>query len=284
MILPNQPTDDGGEAELSEADLSTLFHHDPMADAGDKASGDEGAEAAEGEEPEVATAPEGATPGEAPGAVTPPPNGQTSPVDMSGLPQQIADAVRNAVKPAPAAESTDDTPAYMYQIPPQLQQAMEAEDPATRAKGYAHFGAGLAKAVHTTVLTQVKAMLEKAQTEIPARLRAEQDQTRRNDEVGNDFRTAHPDLANPRLGVLVYQEAQALAREQPALLGGAWNAKFRDALAARLRTTLGLTAPAKTKPKAPPKMLNGGSRPATEQLTGQAKELADMFNSPFQAG
>lgn len=282
MPPENQVGEGDEDLGMSEADLSALFHHDPL-DLGDEASGDEGkTPAVEGAEaPEtvvVAPAEPVAVPPAEGGA---PPNGQAAPIG-GDLPRQIADAVRDAIKPPPQAEpvGADTVPEYMYTIPPQLQAALESEDPATRSKGYSHLISGALRAAHTSIIGEVTKLLDKVRAEVPAKLREETDAQTRQREVFTDFYDAHKDLKNPKLYSFIQTEAMALAREQPSLIQGGWNTKFRDALAVRVRKELKWAEPAAPKaPKGtvPPKMLNGGSRPSAENLTGQAAHLADMF-------
>lgn len=261
--------------ELSEKDLVDLFHHDPL-DVGD-AGGDE-AEAAEAAEADAApeqTEAEAADPGAAPQLQ----EQQASNVD---LPNQIAEAVRDAIKP-PTAEAApaDALPDYMYTIPPQLQQMMEAEDPAQRAKGYAHLISGALRIAHQTILAEVTKQIASVRTEIPATINQQQQTVAAQRGVFDDFYSAHEDLKNPALGQFIYQQAMALSQEKPQLIAGGWNPRFRDALAERVRGILKWQAPQgqtqQPRGTRPPRMLNGGARPGTENLVGQDKHLADIF-------
>lgn len=284
MADETQPGIDDGDDILSEAQLTDLFHHDPM-EVVEEASGDEAteqpAEEAQTPAPTVpavaAATPVPATPPAGP-MQSPPPNGL--PTQQTDLPRQIAEAVRDAVRPVPQTQAeTDSIPPYMFAIPQQLQQMMESEDPSKRAQGYSYLMAGALRAGHQSIREEFQAEMQKLRTELPNAITSAHSVRDTQRQVFDDFYGAHPDLKIPQLGSFIYQQAMALSQEQPGLFIGGWNQQARDAVAMRVRQILGKTAPVAQKPigRKPPQMLNGGARPAIENLTGQDKLLADIF-------
>lgn len=272
---------DGGTAELSEKDLTDLFHHDPL-DAGEDAGAEEVAQpaavAADGEEAEVVVPAEGEeeTPptAEETAAAAAAANGQN--LGGGDLPKQIAEAVRDAMKPPAAAAAADATPEYMFAIPPQLQQALEHEDPGIRNRGYSLLIAGALRTAHKQIMGDVQRMVEAVKVELPQQIQTRQTEQSREKQVFDDFYTTHKDLNNPALFPMVLAQARALAIERPELVAGGWNPRMRDALAKRMRALLKWPEPKKPGGK-PPHLLNGGSRPQVKNTVGQAKHLDDMF-------
>jgi len=276
--------------ELTEAQLTDLFHHDPL----DADSNDGG-----NEEPVAPAAPQGGAPaapvaaapaapvapaGTAPAA--PAPNGQAAPASPQApqlTAEAIAAAVREAVAPPQRDNPQDTVPQYMFQVPDQLMGAIESEDPAVRKQGMAVLISGALRAVHTQIRQEMAQALSSFRTEVPQAIHAASAAQTQQRQVFEDFYSTNPDLKVPELGPFVYGQAQALARERPDLIQGGWNERFRDELALRVRSVLKWAPPAPanggTPPRrqTPPRMLNGGARPAGENLTGQDAALADIF-------
>lgn len=271
-----QGTNEGSQERgpiVNEGQLSELMQYDSL-DAGGKPEGTE----------EAKTAPAVEQPPQPPPPVAQPSGG----IDATAMQEAINKAVEqrlaalSAERQGQAPEASppsqeDEVPSHLYEIPDQLLQMISSEDPAQSRQGLQVLIAGALRSVHRAVLNQVRQELGTVKSQIPEMMNQFHNIRTKQMAVFEDFYGANPDLKVPQIMPMIHAEAVALAKERPDLVGNGWNQKFRDELSRRVRSILRWQVSTPAQPAAPPKILNGGARPATEKLSAQDKVLADLF-------
>ena len=225
-----------------------------------------------------AAAPEGGTP-QSPEPGTPTPPAAPSEVDalQEALRQKDAVIANLSSRPStPAAptevKSSDDLSAeealkqYDFNIPAQLAQLINSENPEERMKGISMLSGGLARAVHTGVVN----FLQKRFDAVPTQINQALQQYGEMQRIKQDFYGTYTVLNKPEYYPWIQSVAQQVWRETSAT---AWTPDLRDKIADRIATTWGIkreqlkgAGPATPQPLAvvtptPPADLGGGSRP-----------------------
>jgi hypothetical protein len=201
--------------------------------------------------------------------------------------------------------TADQIPDYMFEMPDQLVEALQAEDPAVRKSAYAHLIAGAAQAIHAK-------MSESLQTTLAPMIR-EQIQTsgqesRRRQDMHDDFYGTYAFLNQPQLKPMVASTAGQVAAEWRT---NEWSPQMRDEVYRRviatLQTVQGVvgapapapapvpTVPAPGAPSgapspavlgnpgapapagAPPLILDGGVRPGQPSTESVAAEITHLL-------
>jgi hypothetical protein len=201
--------------------------------------------------------------------------------------------------------TADQIPDYMFEMPDQLVEALQAEDPAVRKSAYAHLIAGAAQAIHAK-------MSESLQTTLAPMIR-EQIQTsgqesRRRQDMHDDFYGTYAFLNQPQLKPMVASTAGQVAAEWRT---NEWSPQMRDEVYRRviatLQTVQGVvgapapapapvpTVPAPGAPSgapspavlgnpgapapagAPPLILDGGVRPGQPSTESVAAEITELL-------
>lgn len=297
---PAQPAaqSNGGSPEGLE-DVSAVLSFDPFdgISDGDTGAASAGVGNAASEQPAPATPTEGqASPPTLPeGASAPqgatPPAASATDSEMAALRAQLT-AMQQAMytprEPAPQPAPQQEPPAqpqYQFNLPADLLQQMEAEDPVARMQGYARFAQGIAMTVHQQALAEARQMIEAMPQQIEPMIQ----QRLHQQHIFQDFYGTHKELNKPELYPLVVSVAQQVAREKNI---SGWNPELRDAVAARVKSVLGLPAGGAAQPpvqngvaQAPAStttfQASPSARPATPTLHGEEGEMLDMLRQFF---
>lgn len=177
----------------------------------------------------------------------------------------------------PAAQKPAEKPDFMFNVPDQLIQLMGSEDPSQVRQGVQALMAGLGQSIHGIVMEAVDAKF----ASVPSMITQGQEMLAQKQNIFDDFYKAHPDLNQPALHSII---ANVGAQVQAEMGLHAWSPQLRDAIAVRVRQSLGqiqgatqvaapaaLTAvpvpapapaPVATPVPVPPAMIGSGVSPA----------------------
>lgn len=147
-------------------------------------------------------------------------------------------------QPEPGADRSSEPalPDYDFQLPVQLRQMLESEDPRDRAQGYQVMMKGTAQAVHSSMRQEFNKWTQEVFPQAVNSMMHVQAQQRA---VFDDFYGTHKDLNHPELYELVKGTA---ARVMQQTGSQNWSPEVRDAIAAAVRQVLGRGAqPAATQ-------------------------------------
>lgn len=227
-------------------------------------------------------APTPPTPPAQPPATTPTTPAAENP-EMALMRKQLEDARAllqtgqpTEAQPAPANSPYEAVPAYDFNINDELIGALNSGDPQAMKIGLAAVSQGVAQAVHKTILAQIKTAIgPHLMQQMVQGMQAQQQQ----EQVAKDFYGTYPELNTPALRSVVLSTAQQLAAETGA---SEYSPQFRDAVAARVRSVLGMQVPqAQPTPlPQPPVMLGGGnSRPGgLSAEEANIKAIKELFS------
>lgn len=163
-------------------------------------------------------------------------------------------------KPEPEAPKA---PKYSPQIPPQLMQALEHEDPGVRQQGMAALIGGAMNRIYEDLTKEfsekLKLELAEVRKQVPQDIQAQQELERKREELRTDFYGSFPEFGTtPKLRMLVGQVAINLAQSMGQNYKG-YNAEFKSLLEKELRELTGI------QPKTPEKP-TPGKKPGTPAL------------------
>lgn len=284
---------------LEDSIINTL-RFDPFKDGGQGAGGASPSAAPPRTEPQGSVGAPGTTP--APAAdVQPDPNAQqpqqaqpqlTGEAALVAAAQNLSAAADKLQAPAPSqqqnqqAQPKDDLPAYLYDIPPQLVDALASENPQQRTAALQTIVAGTARAVHG----EVAKIINDLRTSLPAQFQQMMQAHQFRETVRRDFYGQYPMLQNEALAPIVGQATQQVLAEAAAAGRGVnWGPHMAKAIAERVFTAIpALRAGIQQAPQAPVQqaapqpqpqpqhMFTPGSRPAA----GSTVE-ADILNTLF---
>lgn len=166
-------------------------------------------------------------------------------------------------------------PPYQFEIPQQLMQMLDSEEPTDRMQGLQYLMQGLARSVHRTMLEQTQGMMT---AYVPSQLQQYTQQQEQISTVRNDFYSTNTDLNVPELRPIVSQIAAQVMQEQNAQ---GWTPDLRDAIAQRVRAVLsyGQTSqqPTPAQTEQPPQLLDQGSRGPVQGKTVQDDIINTLF-------
>lgn len=223
----------------------------------------------------------------APAATAPTADPQTVALQtqVQSLTAALAAAQSSTKAPAAAPDAkVPDAPDYMFSVPDQLLQLMGSEDPNQVRQGLQALMSGLGQSMHKIVMQAVD---EKLAT-VPSMISQGQQVLAQRQIIFEDFYKAHPDLNQPALHSVV---SNVGAQVQAEMGAQAWSPQLRDAIAVRVRQSLGLIqgttqvapavpVPAPVTPAAvpkPPAMIGSGVSPAPKQAPILGDEILDLF-------
>lgn len=190
-----------------------------------------------------------------------------------------------ATKPAGKEEKKDETPdprtppAYNFQMPDALIEKLTSQNPEDFKVGLNAYANGIANAVHAQAFKHIEEYFQPMLQAMPQNVFAQIQAQRAAEEVKKDFYGRYAEFDKPILHPVIKQIGEQLAKEGKVTQ---YTPEFGDAIAAKARELLGITAaPAAAKPnapKTPPKMLpSQGSRVAPSSEDALAKEVADVI-------
>lgn len=176
---------------------------------------------------------------------------------------------------APEKSSPPQEPEFVPQIPAEVGELLDSEDPRDRLKALqlAITSAG------QQVLQHVQGQQGKLAQVLPHQMQQMLAAHEAQQQVNRDFYTAHPDLANPDLVGIVQQ----IGREVATLRGAqSWSPELRDEIARTVRQRLNFPTPKKqtTAPKAPAMVGKSGARstPKPSTQADQASQVLEIMD------
>lgn len=173
----------------------------------------------------------------------------------------------------------DTTPAYMFNFPDELVGKLNSEDPREVKEGLVAMSAGVARAIHQTVLKEVmEKVLPQAVQMSVGRVQATEAQTAEMQNIRTDFYGTYKEFDKPELRPIIGMIAANLAGE----LGvKGYSPEFREVLVQRVRSILGAAQPAaQPTPAAKPPAMTGGSGTRSGSPTPEVqlqREIMDLF-------
>lgn len=234
------PDESFSEDDVDFDALVDMIHHDPLADnASQEADTFEGGYSEEDdyseEQPEpLAQAPEAQEHQQA---------ATQQPLDTSAISAAIAEGFR-AAQSVPQSQQGQQGAGQQQrpqqpagpdfgriQIPPQVIQAMENEDPAMRAQGYQAFAGGVGNLIYSQMQHSMQQQIQQLTQTMPQIVQEHFASTERRQHVEHDFYSNYPQLNTPHLRPLVMRTAAELLRETGA---NGWTPEIRDALGQRV--------------------------------------------------
>lgn len=229
-------------------------------------------------------APPGAPPasapaGPAPGAPSSPPSTEAALAEIVNQNREVLERIANG-QPAPAAPAQapsqqDDTPAYAFNVPDPIMAAMASEDPAVRRQGVNTLVQGLGRAIHRTIVTQMRGEFMQVMQNYVANAQQHQQTVA---EIKRDYFSAYPQHNHPQLAPIIRQISVDVAGEWRSQK---WDAKMRDEVGSRVERFLAQfrAAPAASPaPAAPPMQTPPGARPAPSNLPQDQQEMIDLLH------
>ncbi len=264
---------------------------------GDQAAGGEGDPAvpAAGADPK----PEGPLPGD-PAPELPAVPGEPAPVvpvvedprdeqirKLTENVQNLTNVVAQQAAPKPADGDAEAQAAtrYLREVPDQMMNLINSEDPAERRQGIAALVNGVGQMIHAEVMKDVETRIQTVSTEVQTNASVNNEGKR----IFDDFYGAFPALNVDALRPLVVAETQKVYKE----LGvSEWSDSVRDAIGVRVQNVLkGFSPPAPaagtgeggggggTSAQSPkPAVLNdGGTRPAPAVGTDSESEIEKVI-------
>lgn len=281
------------DQELEDSIINTL-RFDPFKDTNQGAGVASPAAAPPRTEPQgsvgaAGTAPApAATPAADPNAQNGQPSGEAA---LIAAAQNLSAAADKLQAPAPAQQQQqvqpkDDLPPYLYDIPPQLVDALASENPQQRTAALQTIVAGTARAVHGEMLKVINDL----RTALPSQFQQMMQAHNFRETVRRDFYGQYPMLQNEALAPIVGQATQQVLAEAAAQGRGVnWGPQMAQAIAERVFGAIPALRAGmqqqqqQQRPVAPPApqpqpqhMFTPGSRPAA----GSTVE-ADILNTLF---
>ena len=181
-------------------------------------------------------------------------------------------------QPQPQQKPTaaDDLPAYEFDVPDQFLQALDSDDPGTRKVAIKTLMHTVARNTHQLVRDEVRRDMQSLQTRMPQQVQQMQQTREQAQSIHSDFYGKHPKLNDPRFYDTVSDVARAVMQEKGY---NAWNAEFREEVAKRAYQRLGFRKKqeAAAAPKAPPKLIGQGARPAAPSNQSAEDEISDTL-------
>lgn len=230
------------------------------------------------EAPAPATTP-APTPGPAVDPATQSPAYQALLQQVQTLKTQL-DTLRQPSAPTPATPPATPAPArpprFNAQLPQQVFEALNAEDPMQRYNAMNGMLNALANAVHAAAMQDMQQYIQNEYT--PRQTQALQTSLQARETsaaVARDFYGKYPELDDP----VLHPTVMAVAQQYYSELGGAreWNAHDRDEIGKRVRAALQRVRPTVAPPAPAPRLTTRGARPTAPQLTEQQRHMNDFF-------
>lgn len=158
-------------------------------------------------------------------------------------------------------------PEYKFDIPAQLMQLLDSENPTERTQGIGYLVQGVAQTIHSTLAREMYDMRAKLLESMPNIVETMLTEFNQAQSTTNDFYSTYPQFNKPELKPFIESVAMQVAQE----LGvDTWSPQLRDAIAQRATSILGggFANPASNgaagkgtvvPPSTPPQMVGGGS-------------------------
>jgi hypothetical protein len=195
--------------------------------------------------------------------------------------------------PVPTAPpKAQELPNYMFDIPPQIQNLLQSEDPVEQSRGLSALIAGMAKTVHSHVRSEYEERLKGAVQEARQTFASDTQRAGIAQQVFNDFYGTYPQFNRPELRDLVANATKSVVEETKA---SQWSAGLRDKIAERVSQIFSSvsgtpqpTASVSAAPvavdtkgavsKAPPRMRGTSVRPTPETPPEPGSQDAHIFD------
>lgn len=276
------------------SEIMDVLHFDPFKGdnevaAADKAAANTDKAAAGGDEKGKEAVLPASTKGTEESSSLPPVKKTEESVNTSEMNQEqawraIAEAAL-ATKPAGKEEKQDETPdprkipAYNFQMPDALIEKLTSQNPEDFKIGLNAYANGIAAAVHAQAFKHVEEFFKPLFESLPQSVFAQIEARKSAEEVKKDFYGRYAEFDKPILYPVIQKIGEQLAKEGKVTK---YTPEFGDAIAAKARELLGITAQAAPKapiaPKAPPKMLpSQGARVAPSSEDSLSREVADVI-------
>lgn len=244
------PIQDEGGPGIAPEKVDEILNFDPFGPP------EEGEKKGEEAPKEGAPQGEGADPAKGPAGEEPPKDPAPAPAPAAPDPlaalqrtieqqqQQIATLLSKMpeAKPAEQPKAEEVKPAYNFQAPPALVQALNHEDEATRTQALSLLINSVMNRIHLDVTKAIEERIGKLTQELPTQVQHLAQQTTQVQRIEQDILGAYPVLAdNSQLRQLFFNTmAQIAQARQNAGLSVQYSAELRDAAAAQLSATLSI--------------------------------------------
>lgn len=149
---------------------------------------------------------------------------------QTGAPQQGQDQ----------SQGQEALPNYQFQIPDELLQMMDSDDPAQRKQALTYLGQGVAQSVHQMVRQEMTDKMGRLQQELPQTIQQQQAAQAQQRQIFDDFYGTYQDLNRPELRPTIVEVAKAVAGEyQQKGMPVSWGPEFKQTVANRVYQVLG---------------------------------------------
>lgn len=172
-----------------------------------------------------------------------------------------------------------EVPNFQFNVPDQLQQMLDSEDPTERRQGYAHLATGIARETYRKAAETMQTQFQQFSQALPQWVGQQQQAVEAQKQVAEDFYGAFPELNKPELRGVNQQIAQEVWQASGAK---EWSPELRDKIGTEIRNRLGLAqqpAAPQTPPRkpTPPRQFGGGSRPTAPTKDSEQDEMLDLL-------
>lgn len=187
---------------------------------------------------------------------------QAAPAQAQSQPQQA--------QPAQPAKR------YGFQVPQQIFEGLNSEDPNQRNQSLVTIMNGVAEVIHDTVLKQVEGMVQEISKQMPQVAQQTVQQQTEHKAVFDDFYGTFPELNQPHFHQFVSQMAQAVGQRMKV---NGWSPALRDEIGREVYKALKWPIPGqRTNAPKPPASTSSSARPGSPTpLDEQSKQMLDLL-------
>lgn len=196
-------------------------------------------------------------------------------------------------KPESEADSQPEIPSYEFQIPPQISEGIQSDDPQQRATALAQLVRGIGVEVHARVRQEFDDKLRKTveyQQTQQQQVQTQEQQKSQQEEIRKDYFSAYKNHDSDIIRPVVQRKAGEVFKEWNVQT---WTPNVRDEIARRVETELrqsGFTAaggndngpkPNGHDPNPPPHQRKSGARPGGSGGPAEPNSVQDIESTLF---
>lgn len=171
----------------------------------------------------------------------------------------------------PQAQTQDDVPDYLLQVPDSIWAGVEAEDPMMRRKAITALLSGYSRTVHHTLTQQMRQVFQSLPMMMGQMINSQQTQK----SIFDDFYGNYRDLNDPELFPLVQSVARGVLQQMGAQ---GWSPQVRQRVAEAVYAKLGRPAPGAQPGVVPATVFNGSaSRPTASAPNSVMQGIMELL-------